>query len=399
MDKLLELVKSTLALFIFVIIYIFLGKRFKNNIPKNICQPEIMAQYLNKGGDPNARRYLGSGFYSIANCFILMNDNPDLLKLYIAKGGELIYEYGNVMLGERVTSPKSALILLQYLQEKPDRFGTQRQQKIIIELLSKSKEIALLLMKNGAELKIKDEGGNTVLHETKNREVALLAIEYGIDVNVTDILNNTPLHSQKSLEVVQTLIAKGANVNFKNTYGRTPLHLVKDAAIAQYLIDSGANLTAQDNAGNSPLFLYPTAEVIQVFLKNGVDPNLKNAEGKTKLHLLATHMIHPPSRYENSIKALVDAGGYLNLQDATGKTPIHLAVTNIPPTWFKKWLYPGIDLSIIDNRGYTALDYAKMYRDEKKREFEEQNTLSSENSLKNYTEKINLLTNYNFEID
>ena len=134
-------------------------------------------------------------------------------------------------------------------------------------------------------------------------------------------------------------------------------------------------------------------------LENGVEPNIRNAEGQTKLQLLATHLIHLPNEYENSIKALVDGGGDLNLQDATGKTAIHLAVINIPPTWFEKyWLHPGIDLSIKDDRGYTALDYAKMYRDEKYREFK-QNTLSSETSLRHYTEKIDLLTNYDSQVD
>lgn len=61
---------------------------FNNKIPENICNPEVMTQYLKAGGDPNASRYLGSGFYTIANCFNLMDDNPDLLELYIAKGGQ-----------------------------------------------------------------------------------------------------------------------------------------------------------------------------------------------------------------------------------------------------------------------------------------------------------------------
>lgn len=369
---------------------------FNNKIPSNICAPEVMEQYLKKGGDPNAKQYVSGGVYTPARCFNLMEDNPDLLELYIAKGGKLMYEYGNVMLGERATSPKSVLLLFDYVRQHQDISKPARQQKIIIELLSKSREITLLLIEKGANLKISDEDSNTVLHETKNREVALLAIERGIDVNVTNILNNTPLHQQKSLEVVQILIEQGADVNFSNRYGKTPLHLAKDAAIAQYLIDSGANLTAKDNAGNTPLFSYPTAEVIAVLLKNGVDPNTKNVDGQTKLHLLATY--HNP--YENSIKALVDGGGDLNIQDATGKTPIHLAVIKMPPLWFENyWLYPGIDLSIKDDRGYTALDYAKMYRDEKEREFKEQNNPSSETSLRHYTEKINLLTNYNSQFD
>lgn len=391
--KTFNLLKSAVG-FILAIINLF-NFVFNNKTPSNICAPEVLKQYLEEGGDPNATEYVSGGVYSPARCFNLMEDNPDLLELYIAKGGRLMYEYGNVMLGERATSPKSVLLLFNYVRQHPDRFKPKRQQKIIIELLSKSRKTTLLLIENGADIRIRDEGNNTVLHEAKNREVVLLAIEMGIDVNVTNILNNTPLHEQKSLEVVQTLIEQGANVNFKNTYGKTPLHLVKDAAIAQYLIDSGANLTALDNAGNTPLFSYPTAEVIAVLLKNGVDPNAKNADGQTKLHLLATYR----NPYQNSIKALVDGGGDLNIQDATGKTPIHEAVINKPAMWFEKyWLHPGIDLSIKDDRGYTALDYAKMYRDEKER-FKEQNTSSSETSLRHYTEKINLLINYDSQVD
>ena len=397
--KLYALTILIIVILLFLII-ISIIKMFNSKVPKNICSSEVMEKYLKEGGDPNASRYLGSGFYPIANCFNLMDDNPELLELYIAKDGKLMYEYGNVMLGERVTSSKSALLIFQYLQQYPDRFSSKQQQKIIIELLSKSRSISLLLIENGADIKIRDEGNNTVLHEAKSREVALLAIESRIDVNVTDVLNNTPLHEQKSLEVVQTLIEQGANVNFKNTYGRTPLHLAKNAAIAQYLIDSGANLTAKDNAVNTPLHSVSRPEVIAVLLKNGVDPNIKNENGQTKLHLLAIHINYMLGQYQDSIKTLVDAGGDLNIQDATGKTPIHLAVINIPASWFENyWLHPGIDLSIKDDRGYTALDYAKMYRDEKEREFKEQNTPSSETSLRHYTEKIDLLTNYNSQVD
>jgi len=81
---------------------------------------------------------------------------------------------------------------------------------------------------------VKDKGGFTPLHWAAHhghKEIAELLIANGADVNAKNEGGFTPLHSAASLgykEIIELLIAKGADVNAevvsKTRYnGRTPL--------------------------------------------------------------------------------------------------------------------------------------------------------------------------------
>lgn len=169
-------------------------------VPEDICEPEIMTNYLIKGGNPNARRTpFWDRSYSVTDCFADIDDR------------------------KLISSPQTALILFKH-RAKFDRIN---EQKFTLELLAKSKEITLLLAEHGANLHTIDSDGNTLLHITQDKEVALLAIERGIDVNAKNQEGNTPLHYVNEPEMALLLLEKGADLNKTNNRGKTPLQFTK----------------------------------------------------------------------------------------------------------------------------------------------------------------------------
>ena len=130
------------------------------------------------------------------------------------------------------------------------------------ELLTKEKsresleEMALLLIKNGANMEIKDKHGCTPLHSaalSRGKPMVELLVENGAYVNAKDNYGQTALHhvvryhyqkpegwaiagrieSTKSLEkMAQLLIENGASVEIKDKHGITPLEWARANSIA-----------------------------------------------------------------------------------------------------------------------------------------------------------------------
>lgn len=118
------------------------------------------------------------------------------------------------------------------------------------------------LLKNGAEIDIRDSNDRTPLHNAaarNSRNVALFLIEKGADVNAIDSENNTPLHTAATTnrsEMVKLLIVAGACINVQNFYGNTPLHLASRQGyveVAEALVHNGADTTIPNEAGFTPL--------------------------------------------------------------------------------------------------------------------------------------------------
>ena len=86
---------------------------------------------------------------------------------------------------------------------------------------------------SASDVNWKDQNGKTLLHYAAwkgHKEIAELLIANGADVNAKDDKGGTPLHVaawEGHTEVAELFIAKGADMNAKMEDGDTPLDLAK----------------------------------------------------------------------------------------------------------------------------------------------------------------------------
>ena len=137
----------------------------------------------------------------------------------------------------------------------------------------------------GTDVNIKNDGGWAPLHIADNKEIAELLISNGADVNVKDkYAGTTPLMGAAQWghkEIVELLISKGADVNAKFASGATSLDAVTEH------IDNDAYAKPKDDLGlptvsiDIPNYIKYAAEIADLLRKHGgkTAEELK-AEGK-----------------------------------------------------------------------------------------------------------------------
>ena len=149
-----------------------------------------------------------------------------------------------------------------------------------------------------------------------NFKLVLNSIKNGADVNLQDEDGNTALMwavSSAYTEAVKALIAANADVNLQNIYGETALMWAAskgDTEIVKVLIAAGADLNLQNNSGSTAL-IWAT--------RCGANFNLQKKKGDTAL------MWAILNGYINAVKALIAANADLNKQAKDGNTALDIA--------------------------------------------------------------------------
>ena len=104
---------------------------------------------------------------------------------------------------------------------------------------------------------------------------------------------NTPLHyamRSGQLSIVKALVEAGAQIDNKNFYNDTPLSVACQLGhleIAEYLIEKGANIHGVDKQQRTPLIRAcqnGQIHVVSMLLRRGVNANFCDLSGNTALH-------------------------------------------------------------------------------------------------------------------
>lgn len=106
-------------------------------------------------------------------------------------------------------------------------------------------------------------------------------------VSIADFIPNAK-------EIVDLLIKNGADVNMTTEFGETPLHFAcsggnhSDATtkVVEFLIDNKANINAVSNQGETPIYqavYWGNENIVKLLKSKGADLSIKTKEGKTPM--------------------------------------------------------------------------------------------------------------------
>lgn len=317
---------------------------------------------LRAGVDPNARSTDGASPLFYANV-----GQPEVIDLLIQHGADV-----NV----RADSGRTPLLSL-ILCTDPREFDTKICQSLI---------------DHGANVKLADEQGQTIMHIIFSRFDSFRATD-------------KPL--------LEALLRAGADFTSTDTMGQPPLLSLSstnpDRALFEFLIDEGLDLNARDVKGNTVMFklvrsYYSSRSVFCMLQSLGADVAIVNDHGESLLHIAAEsgasiewfellleaglsaeivspkgmtlvhHVLKSTSLRQETLdilSLLVKHGAVPARRTGEGRTPLHIAslrdddngyTSGDNRTWLDVVLQDPIfgfpDVNTRDHRGLTALHLA-----------------------------------------
>ena len=179
-------------------------------------------------------------------------------------------------------------ILLKYVQMLLEHSADANVENSIgnppLHVLSESRtndegnalDLALFLLKLGADVNRKDKRNETPLHLAIRRawfRFARILLDHGADTTAENSCLRTPLHvlsesrtndEGNALDLALFLLKLGADVNRRDKRNETPLHLSIRRAwfrFAQILLDHGADAIAENNCCRTPLHVLSECEI------------------------------------------------------------------------------------------------------------------------------------------
>lgn len=232
---------------------------------------------------------------------------------------------------------------------------------IRLALLFDHKNVADLLIKNGADIKF---GKNLFeLISCQNYPVAKILIKNGFNMDEEDIYGRTILLHLlwcNDINMIKFLIKNGANINNIDKYGSSILHRVRNTSQGRELLvplslKYGADINAKDMNGQTPLHYAvcnSAIEMINLLIKNGANPCILDNDGNLPLHSLFKNSFQNYKTYL-IFDILFPYCGDINAVNYAGDTFLHISDKSIKTIDFL--LNKGANPNIINNKGETVL--------------------------------------------
>lgn len=186
----------------------------------------------------------------------------------------------------------------------------------------------------GFKLNRINQNGNTLLHDavlSNNPSKVLNLLEAKTPVDIADASGRTPLMVAKSALMMELLLKNNANVNLKDNQGQTALHhlverpkkfLNKIEAI-KALVENGADINEKNLKGQTPL-MQSTADAMCLLLESGADVNMCDIEKATPLHYAVGRCV--TSSCSKDLELLIQYGANVNAVDKDGMTALMIAL-------------------------------------------------------------------------
>jgi len=219
-------------------------------------------------------------------------------------------------------------------------------------------KVKIFLQGNKDLMNQKDQQGKTPLHhaiETGHDHIAKYLIVQGADLDLKDENNDSLLHYAAfmgSLEIADMLLKKGVtSINEGDKENMTPLHLSCERGhpeIVKLLLDHGADIEAKDGMGRTPLAFTAGSrnmEVVHILVERGADINYSVAyQGRSYSALTLAAMYGFKDLVDYLIDKEVDIAK--NILEYT----LQLAVQRNLPRLYDYVQEKGLDIARIKDR-------------------------------------------------
>ena len=255
---------------------------------------------------------------------------------------------------------------------------------LFVAVRQQNKDLVKLLLENGADPNVKNNGGATVLHaaaETGALEIVkLLTDKKRTKIDIVDDRQNSALLyavTNKRHEVVEHLVKAGADPKSVNRQGQTFLHIAvhnADKKMVDFFLGQGVDVNAANNQGRTALDMavpkttaYPGApyrgqyDIVRRLIKAGADVDRQCRDhGTTILHEVAQ------GAHVDLVQDILAAGADPDICADDGETALIKSVkryrdgmnTQKHADTIGMLLHYGASVEERDAKGYTALIYA-----------------------------------------
>ncbi|KAK6540808.1 hypothetical protein TWF694_008197 [Orbilia ellipsospora] len=285
-------------------------------------------------------------------------------------------------------------LLLEVSTINPNARNRDGQTPLYIAAQHGNKEIAALLLENGADKEGRDNFNQTpllVAAEHGNKEIVALLLENGTKIEGRGYHNQTPLIAAAgfgSREVVTLLLENGANIEGRCEYGRTPLHRAirhGNKEVVALLLENGADIEGRDNSKRTPLLVaaeHGNKEIVALLLENGANIEGRDSLNRTPLleaiwygcdgvaylyvglQCLQDHYRPKPlsaaaaATQQEIVELLLKNGADIEGGDKTSRIPLLHATIFRRKEVVELLLKNGAEIGKQDNKGRTALSLA-----------------------------------------